>query len=146
MSENNLRTVMTPLPITLTRNDCLDKVADIFNQHKIHHLPVVDEAGQLSGMLSKTDFDRLQHGATLFRIPDREAYNKTLFQITRVADVMTKDVVALSPFDTIGKAYTIFKKNILRAIPLQEKGKLVGIVTPLDLLDYFMQKEAKKND
>lgn len=141
MSATNLRTVMTPLPITLTRNDCLDKVADIFNQRKIHHIPIVDEDGQLSGMLSQTDFERLQHGATLFRIPDREEYNKTLFKITRVADVMTKDVVALSPYDSIAKAYNIFKKNTFRAIPLLEKGKLVGIVTPLDLIDYFINKE-----
>ena len=141
MSTTNLRIVMTPMPITLTRNDCLDKVAGIFSQHKIHHIPIVDEDGQLSGMLSQTDFERLQHGATLFRIPDREEYNKTLFKITRVADIMTKDVVALSPYDSITKAYNIFKKNTFRAIPLLEKGKLVGIVTPLDLLDYFIKKE-----
>lgn len=142
MSLTCLRTVMTPLPITLTRNDCLDKVAELFSQHKIHHLPITDEDGQLTGMVSQTDFERLKHGATLFRIPDREEYNQTLFKLTRVADIMTKDVVALSPFDTIKKAYRIFKKNNFRAIPLVEKGALIGIVTPLDLLDYFMEKNG----
>ena len=123
-------------------NDCLDKAASLFEQHKIHHLPVMEEDGRLTGMVSKTDFERLKHGATLFRIPDREAYNQTVFQLTRVADIMTKDIIALSPYDTIYRAYRIFKRNDFRAIPIVEKGQLIGIVTPLDLLDYFMEKKG----
>ena len=134
-----LKAIMTALPITLTRNDCLDKVEAIFKQHKIHHIPITDEDGQLTGMLSQTDFERLKHGTTLFRIPDRNAYNEVLFRTTRVADVMIKDVVALTPYDSIEKAYEIFKENNFRAIPINDKGKLVGIVTPLDLLSYFFE-------
>lgn len=138
MDPTTLRDIMTPQPFTVNRNDCLDKVEALFEEHHIHHLPVVDNSGSLRGIISQTDFEGMKYGLSLFRMPNREEYNQVLFRATRVADVMTKDVVELSPYDTILKAYKIFKRNSFRAIPIVDKGHLVGILTPLDLLDHFM--------
>ena len=133
--------VMNPYLVTVNRNDNLAKVASIFKQHSFHHLPVVDERDCLEGIISLTDIERLKIGATFFRNPQKESYTQTLFETMRVCEVMIKDVVQLQPTDSIQQAYAIFKENKFRALPIVDKGKLVGIVTPLDLLSYFFSQE-----
>ena len=53
---------------------------------------------------------------------------------------MTKGVVHLNPSDPIKASYQVFKKIMFRALPVISKGKLVGMVTPLDILDFFFNK------
>jgi acetoin utilization protein AcuB len=50
-----ITSIMTKNPITISPNDSLQTAQEIFDQHKIHHIPVVYE-GILVGMLSKLDF------------------------------------------------------------------------------------------
>ena len=45
----------TPL-ITVDRDSSLQECSKLMRQHRIHHLPVVDENGELVGMISATDF------------------------------------------------------------------------------------------
>ncbi len=136
-----LKDIMTTNLFTLKSEDSMDKVAQIFQEHPIHHLPVVNAQNQLIGIISQTDFERMQHGTTLFRMNDRKNYNQALLRATRVTDVMTKDIVEVEPNDTLDKAYQLFRKNRFRCLPIVDKGNLLGIVTPLDLLDYFFGKK-----
>ncbi|GAA2240828.1 IMP dehydrogenase [Herbiconiux moechotypicola] len=54
-----VRDVMTPMPLITARVgvDPDDAVA-IFAQHKIEKLPIVDDAGRLSGLITVKDFDK----------------------------------------------------------------------------------------
>jgi len=133
--------IMNPHLITVNRNESVAKVAAIFKEHAFHHLPVIDEQGCLEGIISLTDIERLKMGATFFRNPQKESYTQTLFENMRVCEMMIKDIVQLQPADSIRRAYVIFKENKFRALPIVDKGKLVGIVTPLDLLNYFFSQE-----
>ncbi|HFB99717.1 MAG TPA: CBS domain-containing protein, partial [Phaeodactylibacter sp.] len=75
----------------------------------------------------------------LFQNPKIETYNEILFQTLLVKDIMTKTVVSFRPTDSIQLAYMVFKENKFRAMPVLSGEKLVGIVTPLDILDYFFK-------
>ena len=136
--------IMTTQLITVNCNDILTKVVEIFKSHSFHHIPIVDDNGKLEGIISRTDFDQLKTGGSLFRNPNKENYNKALFRSMRACEIMTKNTIELQPTDTIQKAYQIFKENKFRALPVIGKGLLVGIVTPLDLLDYFFQMKTTK--
>jgi len=48
--------------------------------------------------------------------------------------IMTSGVGKLEPTDRINVALDIFSKNLFRALPVVEKGKLVGIVTTYDII------------
>ena len=137
-----LSEIMTPQPITVSYEDTLSNVAEIFENENIHHVPVVDEADCLCGIISKTDMDKVTHGLTLFRNPNIDEYNKSLYETTLVSTVMTKDVYTLMPSDTLEKAYKVFKSNKYRAVPVIDKGTLVGIVTPLDIIDHLLQMNS----
>lgn len=129
----NLTTVDTHTPVS--------EIAAIFSTSTFHHIPVVDKQERLKGIVSKTDFERIKSGISLFRNPKIESYNKSLFRTLLTSDIMTSDVKELQPDDSIELAYREFKNNVFRALPIVDKGKLVGIVTPLDLLDFFFQSE-----
>lgn len=52
----------------------------------------------------------------------------------RVEEIMTKDVVFLSPDNTVAEAIRIFAENKIGGAPvIDEEGKLVGIVTDADI-------------
>ena len=144
MQDPPVKSIMTTGLITVKVHESISKVAEIFKTQSFHHIPIVNDDECLKGIISLTDFERIKNGTTLFRNPKIEAYNKALFETLLAEDVMTKDVIALRPTDTISQAYKIFKNNKFRAIPVIDKGKLAGIVSPLDILDYFFQENQIK--
>lgn len=139
--EIHLSQIMSTNLTTLCDQDSAEKLGPIFKIKKIHHLPIVDQEGGLIGIISQTDYERVCYGASLFRNPNVDSHNETLLRSLRVVDIMTKDVKTLRPTDNIHQAFAIFKQNAFRALPIVDKGRLVGMVTPLDLLDYFFQNQ-----
>ena len=55
----------------------------------------------------------------------------------RVADAMTKDPVTISPDAPISQAEALLEEHGWNALPVVEDGRLVGMVTTLDLLKAF---------
>jgi signal-transduction protein with cAMP-binding, CBS, and nucleotidyltransferase domain len=55
-SEVKVREIMTSPLITIPCHWSLKDCALKMSEHKIHHLPVIDEEGELTGMISDTDF------------------------------------------------------------------------------------------
>ena len=136
-----LKDIMSKDLTTVGIHTPVSEIAAIFSNSTFHHIPVVDKQERLKGIVSKTDFERIKSGMSLFRNPKLESYNKSLFRTLLTSDIMTADVKELQPDDSIELAYREFKNNVFRALPIVDKGKLVGIVTPLDLLDFFFQSE-----
>lgn len=136
--------VMTKAPLTVNTEDPLTVVKKVFDAHRFHHLPVLDEHKKCVGIISRTDMDKFSWGKSLFANPKREEYNEALFHTVRVLDVMTPNAFTLEAQDTVEDAYRIFKSEIFRAIPIVNKGILVGIVTPIDLVGALISNN--KND
>ncbi len=129
-----LSDLMTGDLICLQPEDGLEKVDDIFDNYTIHHIPVVDEEQKLVGILSRIDFLKANHLFSLF--------NESLYHELTVADIMTEGVTTAGPGDTIALALGIFQQNLIRALPIVEDEKLVGLVTTYDILDYFINENA----
>jgi acetoin utilization protein AcuB len=103
LSEMKVKDVMTPTPLTLSGDDSLEKAAVIMLESKISGLPVVDQAGHLSGLLSETDVLRafihatgIKDGAVqyVFDLPDTPgSVTKVIEQLrqsdTRVISILT---------------------------------------------------------
>ncbi|MFK7775274.1 MAG: CBS domain-containing protein [Saprospiraceae bacterium] len=141
MQKITIQEVMTTDLITVRFDETVTKIATVFKENSFHHIPIVNADDCIEGIISRTDFERIKNGMTHFRVQDIEKYNETLFQTLLTKDIMTKGVVHLNPHDAIQDAYKVFKKNKFRALPVISKGKLVGLVTPLDLLDFFFNQK-----
>lgn len=137
-----LKDIMTTKVISLTTNDNLLLVNDLFRKHNIHHLPVVDANGKVVGMVSKSDFYKLQDTFSFFNQEAAARLNTALFRSLLVGEVMTQQVATLETEDTVLTAASYFRENLFHAIPIVNPIKqLVGIVTTYDLLN-FAFKEA----
>lgn len=61
----------------------------------------------------------------------------------RVRDIMTTDVVTLSPEATLEDAERCFADNRIGGVPVVRDGKVVGIVSKSDLVNPARQRHAK---
>lgn len=104
----------------------------MMKNHHIRHLPVVDENDALIGVFSETD---LNHAYSP-RITDAGwYYDQDELNALDPVRFMTDDPAKLSPDDTLKKACEVMVRNKYGCIPITgNDGKLVGIVTNVDLL------------
>lgn len=135
--------VMTTSVVTVSPDDTMERVHHIFQGVGIHHLPVVNAEGRVLGIISKSDYLTVANAFPLFRKDLRDAANERLFATLLVEEIMTKQVATLHPEDSILLAAGYFRENLFHAIPIVDRQhKLVGIVTPLDLLNFFFNQPA----
>ena len=128
-----ISTVMTRDLITVSPITLLGEIHEIFKTHTIHHLPVVDDENRLKGVISTVDYAKSLDCFTIFGTKYSIDHNEKIFKSLMAKDIMTKQLVTLSPNDKIGTAVGIFKENLLRSILIVDNEKLVGILTPFDL-------------
>ncbi|MDX1940462.1 MAG: CBS domain-containing protein [Saprospiraceae bacterium] len=131
-----VNTIMTTNVITVAPNDPMDKVQAIFEGTDIHHLPVIENS-KIVGILSYSDYLRLQNSFTLFNVELGEHRQIILMQFLLVKDVMTHQVAKLGPHDTVEIAAGYFRENRFHALPVVDsEGILIGMLTTYDLLAF----------
>ncbi len=134
--------IMTRDLLIVHPDDTLEKVNAIFNGNTIHHIPVVEEDGRLMGMISKQDFLRVNHMLTLFNKERYSAYNDRLYRAILVKEIMTCKLATLEADAPLTYAAEIFKENFFHALPVVDRGKLVGLVTTHDLITHCFRECA----
>ena len=133
-SPPRVRRLMTPRPLfTAKLGDHLD-VADVLMKHeRFRHLPVVDERDRLIGMLSDRDVlgamrSRLEAMTPAERLCDKAS--------VAVADAMHPSPPATAPDALAEDAMYLMLRRRLDALPVVERGRLVGVLTTTDVLPY----------
>ena len=130
--------IMASHLVTVNPEDTLDKVREIFNTHKFHHLPVV-RFREIIGIISRNDFDHFIGGVTT-NIGDQIILENRLKR-TAAQDIMTKGLGKVEPDDRINVALEIFCINRFHALPVVQDGELVGIITPFDIMRALLDEK-----
>jgi len=115
--------------VTVTPRATLEEAARLLKAHRIHHLPVVEEGDRLAGIVSDTDLRNATLGGMIGGA-DRGDSGRP----ATVGEIMTRDVVTLSPGDTLDDAMLALSQERIGALPVVEGERLVGIVTKADIL------------
>lgn len=135
-------TIMTKDLLTVNPADKLAYVQHLFNENRIHHLPVV-RFQKIVGIISKTDLLSFLKGASNYG-EDKSYMNTTRLNNYLAEDIMTSRMAKLEPTDRIDVAIEVFKENLFHALPVVEHDKLVGIVTTYDIIQALATQEAVK--
>ena len=103
-------------------------------KHHINQLPVVAK-GKLVGIVTDRDIrDAYPSSLRLFRGKEVDEFADSY----TVEEVMTYNVVTISPQTPIREAAQQLRKQRFGALPVVEKGKVVGIITRSDFLDALL--------
>ena len=107
---------MVPAPIVVEVPGSRSDAINIMVRNKLTGLPVVRASdGKLMGIVSRRD---------IFRKFDED----------QLSLIMKKGCITITPDTTVEEAARIFSTQRIHRLPVVEDGKLVGIVTPTDLL------------
>lgn len=127
--------IMTKNVITLNTTDTLDTAETLFKKNKIRHIPVVS-GDKIIGMLSYTDLLRISFADAVD--DDEENVETIVYNMFTIEQVMAKNLVSVDPDTTIKEVAEILAKKEFHALPILDDGKLVGIVTTTDLINYLL--------
>lgn len=131
-----ISTIMTTNVYTVQENESLQDVVNIFRKHKIRHIPVLS-GNKISGMISRTDINRLTFGA-LF--DNQEGSEEAILEILSIPQIMTSKLKSVNANDPIKEVAEIFAIEEFHALPVLEGEVLKGIVTTTDVIKYLLDQ------
>ena len=125
MLEKKVSQIMTTDVVTTTPEIDVVYAFEKLMEFKISSLPVVDN-NELIGIITATD---VGHNLIL------DKYELG----TKVEEIMIKEVITISPEDTLETAIKVMKEStqgsgILNQLPVVDDGKLVGIISDGDII------------
>jgi len=126
-----VRDLMSTEVATLMRNDQLSVADDVMSLGRIRHLPVLDDDGQLAGVLSQRD---LLLGALSKVLGYGSVARGKLMASLPVKEVMTPDPITTTPDTPLAEAARLMHDNKLGCLPVVEGDRLVGILTEGDFV------------
>ena len=127
--------------VTVSPDDTMKTVEDIFKKAKFHHLPV-EWDGHLVGIVSKSDYLFFKRGFSEDGSDTR--MDNLRLKTRKVKEFMTTGLAHLEPTDKINVALEVFKENLFHAIPVVEDGKIVGMVTTFDVINALSERGQKQ--
>lgn len=132
-----VREVMSREVSTLDANENLSIADDVMNLGRIRHMPVVDEAGALVGIVSQRDIFR---GALARLLGYGDRAQSKLIATLSVKDVMTRDPVTIGPDAQLSEAAQTLYEKKYGCLVVVENEKIVGILTESDFVRLAMPK------
>lgn len=129
MINKKVKEIMTSNVITISPEEDVVHAFEKLMKHKLSAMPVMED-DELVGIITSTD---LGHNLIL------DKYELG----TQVKNVMVKDVITVSPDDTVSEAINIMKdstpgNDIINQLPVLKNGKLVGIISDGDIIKFIL--------
>ena len=128
---------MTQKVVTINKDADILEAKELMEQYQIRHIPVVEPDGLLIGMITDRDL-RSALPSTFYKKEDTGTKKAAALPI-KVKEIMSQNLVTLSPMDTIQDALLLIQKTLVGALPVvDKKDKLMGIISVRDLLRAFV--------
>jgi IMP dehydrogenase len=116
-------------PITLVEDATIGDALKVMREHRIGGIPILDRNGKLVGILTNRDL----------RFEDNRK--------RKISEVMTSENLITAPEGTdLKKAENILRRYKIEKLPVVNKsGKLIGLITYRDILQYYSFPNALKD-
>lgn len=126
-----VRDQMSPHPFTIMPDASILAAQRLMKDNNIRHLPVVNAAGALLGLVTRTTLEEARPS----KLSTLSVY-ELHYQLDKlkVRDVMERKVVTVTEDVPIERAARIMWENKIGCLPVMRGSRLVGIVTDHDLM------------
>lgn len=124
----DLQAIMTTDLITVSSLASLGQARALMREHRIRHLPVVNDSRELVGLVT--------HSIVLAATDSilRDADNRIHEDDIPIADVMVTKVATVDEHASVRQAALFLEKHRIGCLPVLGDGKLVGIITDTDFV------------
>ena len=136
MAQLLVRDLMSRPVKTVGPTSALREVIRLMEEEHIRHVAVVDENERLVGLVSHRDVLRSQEGS-VSGAPSAEQAHMNRWLEARW--LMTKEVRIVHPDTPALEAALTLRSHGDGCVPVVEDGRLVGIVTESDFVEYAIQ-------
>lgn len=123
----SIDTIMSTNLITVPPSATLAEARTLLRDHRIHHLPVVDD-DTLVGILSLSN---VLAATDSFLRDDSSRIHATGIQ---VSEVMIKDVATVDIQASLRQAALFLEKHQIGCLPVMNDKELIGIITSTDFV------------
>lgn len=132
--------------ITVHQNDSIESVARILVSHNISGVPVVNDAGNLVGMVTEGD---LLYKEVNPRLPDYvnvlgaiifyngvEQFHDDFKKLIagRAREIMSDEVITVSEDTELQEVAQIMVENGIKRVPVVKDQKMIGIISRCDMI------------
>ena len=146
------------VPVITVDEDCsLEEAAKIMLDRNIGGLPVIDDQGNLCGIVTESDFVAKEKGIpfSIYRFPQMfgewmpHEHVERIYESARrrvVREIMSRDVISVTEVDTIETVLEKMLKGGIHRLPIVRDRKPVGIVTRHELLRLMLSQFPQVNE
>jgi acetoin utilization protein AcuB len=125
--------------VTVKPQDTLRTARRLMAEHRINQLPVVKN-DKLIGIVTDRDLrDAYPSSTQIYRSKKVDEFADSY----TVKEVMTFNVISVTSDTSLEEAVALLRRHRIGALPVIEKGKLVGIFTRSDVLDFLLSERNK---
>lgn len=128
--------------IHISPSESVRKAWTLLREHRIRHLPVVDQ-GKLVGILTDRDVRLVFPSALTSGAKEQDPADA--LEKVKVQEIMTKQVVTVSPDAPIADVARILLERRIGGLPIVQQGRLVGIITKTDIIAAFVEIIGRKS-
>ncbi len=125
--------VMTTKVVTVRRDTPISQATELLMKNNITGMPVVEEDMTLVGVITEKDVLNLFYSSG-------QVTNRT------VNDFMTTPAVHFDLDEDLQHVCACLMENYFRRVPVTSNGKVVGIVSRCDVLDYMSRGNHETTD
>jgi CBS domain-containing protein len=150
-----VKDVMSKDVVTIAANALVHDALDLMVENKVSALPVVEKRGSCIGIISTSDFvsvsdeldgglNEVEHRSEVWWEMLVQQFGERLGQQS-VLDLMTEDVVSISPDESLVQAARSMLRERVHHLPvLDENRKVRGIISMTDILRAFVQSAPER--
>jgi CBS domain-containing protein len=133
----------------------VESVIRLLRSHELQGVPVVNEGGRCIGIITEADLVLSEEGSDLHLPHYIELFGGMVFLeplkkfenrlqkafASKARDLMTEDPVTIDPDASVRDAARVIAREKHNRLPVVEHGRLVGVVTRIDVLDALASEE-----
>lgn len=121
--------------VTLAEDETVSLAEQLMQAVRIRHLPVLAPGDRLVGLVSDRDLMKAAASSLAHLTEDDDrAFKRTI----SVGEIMTRDMVVVTPETTILDASKQMRARKIGCLPVVDGEELVGMVTESDLIDVLI--------
>ncbi|MFQ1803046.1 CBS domain-containing protein [Aeromonas veronii] len=134
----HIRDIMTTRVATVSMDDRLSVIKDIFEQAHFRHLLVLEE-GELVGVISDRDLFR---AISPYLDSEAEMSRDTETLTKRAHQIMSRQLITIASHLTVRDGVKLMLEKGVSCLPVLENGALVGIISWKDFLKVALESDA----